>query len=167
MTQGSAAGLFAERYHPATGQWSSASTGLHVCISTQECQSDSTATLLGTGNVLVAGGLVGLKSNPQTTATAMLYHAATNTWTSTGSMTTGRENQTATLLPDGHVLMAGGTLFDHPQCPPNPRPRRAVHPLAAERGQRSAEIIQGGVDLLASRRPNRASVACRGTGHGS
>jgi hypothetical protein len=114
VTQGSAAGLFAERYHPATGQWSSASTGLHVCISTQECQADSTATLLGTGNVLVAGGLVGLKSNPQTTATAMLYHPGTNTWTSTGSMTTARESQTGTLLPDGQVLMAGGTLFDHP-----------------------------------------------------
>jgi hypothetical protein len=114
VTQGSAVGLFAERYHPATGQWSSASTGLHVCISTQECQSDSTATLLGTGKVLVAGGLVGLKPNPQTTATAMLYHPGTNTWTSTGSMTTGRESQTATLLPDGQVLMAGGTLFDHP-----------------------------------------------------
>jgi Kelch motif len=114
VTQGSAAGLFAERYDPATGQWSNASTGLHVCISTQECQADSTATLLGTGNVLVAGGLVGLKSNPQTTATAMLYHPGTNTWASTGSMTTGRESQTATLLPDGQVLMAGGTLFDHP-----------------------------------------------------
>jgi hypothetical protein len=114
VTEGSAAGLFAERYNPATGQWSNASTGLHVCISTQECQADSSATLLGTGNVLVAGGFVGLKSNPQTAATAMLYHPATNTWTSTGSMTTGREAQTATLLHDGQVLMAGGTLFDHP-----------------------------------------------------
>ena len=46
----------------------------------------------------------------------MLYHPATNTWTNTGSMTTGRENQTATLLPDGQVLMAGGTLFDHPHA---------------------------------------------------
>ena len=114
VTQGSAAGLFAELYDPATGQWSNASTGLHVCISTQECQADSSATLLGTGNVLVAGGFVGLVSNPQTTPTAMLYHPDTNTWTSTGSMTTGRESQTATLLPDGQVLMTGGTLFDHP-----------------------------------------------------
>jgi Kelch motif len=79
-----------------------------------ECRSFSTATLLPTGNVLVAGGLVGLDQNPQTTPTAMLYHPDTNTWTATGSMTTGREGQTATLLPDGQVLMAGGTLFDHP-----------------------------------------------------
>jgi len=114
VTEGSAAGLFAELYSPATGTWANASTGLHVCVSSQECQADSSATLLGTGNVLVAGGLVGLKSNPQTTATAMLYHPATNTWTSTGSMTTPREAQAATLLPDGQLLMAGGTLFDHP-----------------------------------------------------
>jgi hypothetical protein len=114
VTQGSAAGLFAERYDPATGQWSNASTGLPTCIYTMECRADSTATLLPTGNVLVAGGFVGLKSNPQTTPGAILYHPGTNTWTSTGSMTTGREHHTATLLKDGQVLMAGGTLFDHP-----------------------------------------------------
>jgi hypothetical protein len=105
---------FAEMYHPATGQWSNASTGLGTCEGISECRMFSTATLLRTGNVLVAGGLVGLDQNPQTTPTAMLYHPDTNTWTSTGSMTTGREGQTATLLPDGRVLMAGGTLFDHP-----------------------------------------------------
>jgi hypothetical protein len=52
--------LFAELYNPATGQWSNASAGLPVCLSNQECRIFSTATLLGTGNVLVAGGLVGL-----------------------------------------------------------------------------------------------------------
>ena len=105
---------FAELYDPATGQWSNASAGLPACLSNQECRQFSTATLLPTGNVLLAGGLVGLISNPQTTATAMLYHPGTGTWTSTGSMTTPREAQTATLLQDGQVLMAGGTLFDHP-----------------------------------------------------
>ena len=78
------------------------------------CRAFSTATLLPTGNVLVAGGLIGSVYNPQTTPSAILYHPATNTWTATGSMTTPRENQTATLLQDGQVLMAGGTLFDHP-----------------------------------------------------
>jgi hypothetical protein len=106
--------VFAELYNPATGQWSNASTGLGPCIYTQECRLFSTATLLPTGKVLLAGGLVGLVSNPQTTAGAMLYNPATNAWTATGSMATGRESQTATLLPDGQVLMAGGTLFDHP-----------------------------------------------------
>jgi len=107
---------FAELYNPATGQWSNASTGLGICEGISECRSFSTATLLPTGTVLVAGGLVGLDQNPQTTVGAMLYHPDTNTWTSTGSMTTPRESQTATLLPDGQVLMAGGTLFDHPSA---------------------------------------------------
>ena len=107
----------AELYNPATGQWSSASAGLPACIFTMECRVSSTTTLLGTGNVLLAGGLVGLISNPQTTATAMLYHPDTSTWTSTGSMTTAREGQTATLLQDGQVLMAGGEIFDHPHAP--------------------------------------------------
>jgi len=107
---------FAELYHPATGQWSNASTGLGICEGIAECRSFSTATLLPTGNVLVAGGLVGLDQNPQTTPGALLYRPDTNTWTGTGSMTTAREGQTATLLPDGQVLMAGGTLFDHPSA---------------------------------------------------
>jgi hypothetical protein len=34
--------------------------------------------------------------------------------TGTGNTTTGREAQTATLLPDGQVPMADGTLFHHP-----------------------------------------------------
>jgi hypothetical protein len=105
---------FAELYNPATGQWSNASTGLGTCASGSECRAYATATLLPTGNVLVAGGLTGLFQNPHTNAGAMLYHPGTNTWTGTGSMTTPRENQTATLLPDGQVLMAGGTDYQHP-----------------------------------------------------
>jgi len=108
---------FAELYRPATGTWSTASAGLPTCLSNMECRIGSTTTLLGTGNVLLAGGEVGLISNPQTTGSAMLYHPDTNTWTSTGSMTTAREDQTAILLPGGQVLMAGGEIFDPPRAP--------------------------------------------------
>jgi hypothetical protein len=79
--------------------------------SPHQCRRGSSATLLGTGNVLVAGGLVGLEQNPSSTASAMLYHPDTNTWTATGSMLTGRAGQTATLLPDGQILIAGGLHF--------------------------------------------------------
>ena len=37
-----------------------------------------------------------------------LYTPATGTWTTTGSLATGRANHTATLLPNGQVLVAGG-----------------------------------------------------------
>jgi hypothetical protein len=76
-----------------------------------ECRFGSTAALLGTGNVLVAGGLVGTNSNPGTTNAAILYNPATNSWTTTDSMATAREGQTADLLASGQVPVAGGGTF--------------------------------------------------------
>jgi hypothetical protein len=100
---------FSELYNPATGQWS-ASGGLGGCNATDGCLY-STAILLGDGDVLVAGGLIGSPSNPRATAAAILYDPATNAWTTTGSMTTRRDLQTANLLTDGQVLVAGGEDF--------------------------------------------------------
>ena len=53
--------------------------------------------------MLVTGGLS--NGGP---STAELYNPSTGQWTSTGSMTTTRGNHTATLLPNGKVLVAGG-----------------------------------------------------------
>lgn len=103
---------FGELYNPATGQWSPANTAEEFCFdSAVDCRTGSRATLLGDGDVLVAGGFTGSASNPITTTSALLYDPAANTWTTTGSLTTGRERQTATLLRDGQVLVAGGTHF--------------------------------------------------------
>jgi hypothetical protein len=65
-----------------------------------------TATLLPTGEVLMAGGLGG--DEAQSIATAELYYPVSGTFTLTGSMTTTRASASAALLPNGQVLVAGG-----------------------------------------------------------
>ncbi|MGO9261720.1 MAG: kelch repeat-containing protein [Bryobacteraceae bacterium] len=66
-----------------------------------------TATALGDGTVLVAGGTV--DSLVWTaTASAEIYDPAAGIFSPTGDMTTGRINHTATLLLDGTVLILGG-----------------------------------------------------------
>jgi hypothetical protein len=66
-----------------------------------------TATLLTNGKVLVAGGFAILSGWP-VWSTAELYDPSTGTFSSASSMTTSRFGHTATRLPDGRVLIAGG-----------------------------------------------------------
>lgn len=68
-----------------------------------------TATLLGTGKVLVAGGIVSSDAfGVQSTSSAEIYDPEAKTWSATGSLNVARSEHTATLLPNGKVLVAGG-----------------------------------------------------------
>jgi hypothetical protein len=97
----------AELYDPATGTFSA--TG-----SMTVARLFHTATLLASGKVLLAGGmndggLGSLSEGPGApVATAELYDPATGTFTPTGNMTASMANHTATLLPNGKVLLVGG-----------------------------------------------------------
>ena len=84
-----------ERLAPAVG-WSSAGN-------MATARSDATATLLGNGDVLVAGGVNGSGA----LSSAELYNPVSNSWSSAGNMVTARYFATATLLGDGDVLVAG------------------------------------------------------------
>jgi len=77
---------------------------------------DATATLLKNGKVLIAGGEVNLFNLVWTVyASAELYDPTTGKFTKTGSMSAARANATASLLPDGRVLIAGGVGCSNPK----------------------------------------------------
>ena len=73
-------------------------------------RSAHTATLLPNGKVLVAGGTSYDASHVTFTYLRSVeqYDPATGAWTASASLITGRQNHTATLLPNGKVLVAGG-----------------------------------------------------------
>ena len=65
-----------------------------------------TATLLGNGKVLVAGGATSF-GGPATTS-AELFDSTAGTFTATNPMIAPHSAHTATLLQNGQVLVAGG-----------------------------------------------------------
>jgi len=71
-------------------------------------RSGGTATLLSSGEVLVAGGSQPDGVETRRIAEAELYSPASGTWTATGTMTVARDGHSATLLQSGEVLVAGG-----------------------------------------------------------
>ena len=91
----------AERYDPRTDRWGPAGT-----MSTNRY--GHTATLLPDGRVLVVGGDTFRVNTAEFLATAELYDPRTNAWGSAVSLAAARGTHTATLLPNGQVLVVGG-----------------------------------------------------------
>ncbi len=91
----------AERFDTATGLWSDAGTAGAPSARTRH-----SATSLGNGTVLLAGGHTG--GNGPALATAEIYVAADDEFRLIASMTVPRTGHTATRLPDGRVLITGG-----------------------------------------------------------
>lgn len=110
----------AQLYDPATGKFSP--TGSLITG-----RMGNTATLLPDGRVLIAGGstfnfalamaynpgaagssaIQKTMTGPDMLASAELYNPKTGKFSPTGSMTTGRDAASATLLADGRVLIVG------------------------------------------------------------
>jgi hypothetical protein len=106
--------ISAELYDPSKGSF--APTG-----NMSEARGLHSATLLSTGKVLiVGGGNMGGGRPPfagDGSATAEVYDPSTGTFTPTGNMSTTRIGQTATLLLDGNVLIAGGVTSGSSSSP--------------------------------------------------
>jgi hypothetical protein len=101
----------AELYDPATGVFS-------VTGSLWSGRYNHTTTLLPNGKVLVAGGKYdsvplndgsGRSTIGGLYASTEIYDPAAGSFSASGSMSTVRQNHSATLLPNGNLLIAGGS----------------------------------------------------------
>jgi hypothetical protein len=115
---GAEVGASAELYDPTTGTFTptgdmlTARGGFH------------SATRLDDGLVLLVGGLVPDPDDPTlgatATAAAEVYDPATGTFAAVGSMAQPRFLHAASILPDGRVLVAGGSDALHSTGEPSP-----------------------------------------------
>ena len=94
----------AELYDPRSGKFMA--TG-----SMTANRQEDTATLLPNGKVLITGGLSGPSAKPQAAKSAELYDPASGKFSAAGTMISPRMDQTASLLADGRVLIAGGDFI--------------------------------------------------------
>lgn len=106
-------------YEPATSSW-------RRTAPMPTPRSDHTATVLGDGRVLVAGGQPSraqLAENaragrPFYVSDALVYDPTTETWAPAGTMVVPRILHAATRLEDGRVLVAGGSEGGGPSSAP-------------------------------------------------
>jgi hypothetical protein len=115
-----------------------------------------TATLLSNGEVLMAGGC-NTDCIYVAVASAELYNPAAGTFTATGSMSATRfDGQTATLLANGKVLVAGGYSTNYVVAVPNAElydpatgTFSAAGPMNAVRYFHTATLLPNGKVLVA------------------
>ena len=101
--------MAADLYDPTTGTWSAAGI-------MSEYRLYHAATLLPDGRVLATGGWSPSEEG-SLLSTAEVYDPETGAWSVSGNLAAPRSGHTATLLPDGRVLLAGGAWGGSPEGP--------------------------------------------------
>jgi len=100
---------FAYLFDPTSGTWRSVA-------SMNTPRQLPSATVLPSGEVLIAGGITTYTGNMPATNSAELYNPSTDTWSATGSMAVARFGHSAVLLPSGKVLVIGGAQDNANGC---------------------------------------------------
>ena len=152
----------AELYDPASGSWTA--TG-NMSSGPLRSHGDPAAGWQGARGGRYRQDDVGL-------ASAEVYDPGTRTWTATASMIHARDGHTATLLPDGRVLVAGGGVRDHHRAVrPSQRnldrhrdhgqgsPLPGGHAAARWQGTRRGRLLRRrGIELRRAVRPEHRDV---------
>jgi WD40 repeat protein len=142
----------AELYDPKTGKFVTTGSMLTGRSAGQA------ATLLADGLVLVAGGNASYVQE-EPLASAELYDPKTGSFHKTGSMAEARDSHTATLLPDGRVLVAGGDDSTAELYDPEVGVFGSTGSMIVERASHSATLLADGRVLMAGGANNPADGA--------
>ena len=121
-----------------------------------------TATLLQNGKVLITGGNVfnGYPTWLPATQSAELYDPATRKFSATADMSTPRTGHTASLLPDGRVVIFGGTTSPSAEIyDPSKGTFAALPSPLATRQDHTATVLPSGKVLFIGGRTNSATLA--------
>jgi len=134
----------AEIYDPTTGHFSSAGKMMTP-------RAGHRATRLVDGRILITGGFNTALINGELgiTATAELYNPDTGSFSLTGPMALTRKEHTATLLPNGTVLVAGGGSPTAEIYDPSTGLFRPTSSMETERTGHSATLLPDGTVLVA------------------
>ncbi|HUP69484.1 MAG TPA: kelch repeat-containing protein [Acidimicrobiales bacterium] len=176
-TAGNNALATAEVYDPAGGTWSAVPQMVkrrkgHTATLLTGPSCTAVERLAHCGKVLVAGGSssaglsgAGLPGSGKESLTdpqnaVQLFDPATATWSAAAVLVTGRSAHSATLLPDGSVLVAGGCARSDgvlSPCSSTARAEtyepitgtwRASPPLRTARAWHTATVVSGGSVLI-------------------
>jgi N-acetylneuraminic acid mutarotase len=150
-----------ELYNPTNEMWT-----ITGAMSTNRIA--PTATLLPNGQVLVAGGY-GDYTDTNVFSSTELYDPASEIWTTNVDMVSMRAQQTATLLPNGNVLMAGGIdgtnavavaeLYYAPPPPPSPGMWTLTGSLTNALSLHTATLLPNGRVLVAGGADNNGNAS--------
>ncbi len=141
-----------ELYDPATASWSL--TGSH-----NVARYLHSAVKLKDGRVAIFGGQSGgtLDDSPINTDVIEIYDPSTGVWSVSGHLQIPREHQSASLLLDGRVLIAGGLSGDSPVASaeifdPTTDVSTLVAPMQQARyEQQAASLLDGRVMITGGR----------------
>jgi hypothetical protein len=100
-------GLGAGGFRASAEVWDPMTASFSPAGSLAEARAGHTATLLPDGRVLIVGGCC-YPEGPDMLTSAEVWDPETDTFTPAGSLAEAHGEHTATLLPDGRVLIVGG-----------------------------------------------------------
>lgn len=145
-----------EIYDPQTNRWSSCTTGAPDAscpAPLKMARERHTATLIHSGKLFVVGGR---KAGTQLAPSGELYDPEAGTWSAAG--TNSLIDHSATLLPSGRVLLAGGqgynargyfTHTDYRLYDPDDNSLKVIsRPMVQNRSDHSATLLPGAQVLI-------------------